>query len=1023
VPRDNGLARLLAVTLAAGALVAVAPAPSGAADPVDQALARLVQDADRPLTIRASGAGTAEFVGVPARADVDNPAVRASMSPAAAAAAHVARYGAAFGTAESGTTLARTDVSETSTGDVVRYQQRVDGVPVLGGQVVVSMGSGNELSSILAETSDATSVAGATVTEDAALDAARAAFVKRNGAGDLTVESDGRWLLDAGLVGGDPAQADRTVWRVHVSRGVDQRRQVLVDDRTGGILMDTDEIAHADRVVCDNGNVRRANDIACTAGFARVEGGPTAGADVNTAYDLSGVVSDFYQQVGGTDLTGLLGINVGGVKKLASTVRWCYTTSAESPTSCPYDNAFWNGSQMYYGQGYAGADDVVGHEITHGFTERNSGLFYWGQSGAMNESISDIIGEIVDHRHGVESDADWNLGEDIPGYPTGLRNMKDPTLKGDPDKTSSTHYVRDSYTYPDNDGVHTNSGVGNKTAYLISQGGSFNGQTMTGIDSGDTALTKSAKLWLLVDQTLTSGSDYADEAAVLDQSCQALLAAGTAGFTAADCAEVHKATLATELRQTPTNNPQPADAEATCPTGVKRVLFDSETGAAATKLTSTSWSRDGAIAHTGPDSWSVADASTTRTMSLAMSAGVPLPAGQASYLHFQQWRALDWEPGAFYDAGTVEVDDTGDAAPAADAAGLPWVNGPTDVIDKTYGTPTTATVGFGGDSRGFVASRADLSSYAGKTVKAQFTLSTDSAVGLVGWALDDITVYTCDDQQIANTSQPTISGTAQVGATLMADAGTWTPDNSPDFAYQWLRDFEEIPGATGATYEPVAADIAKPIRVRVTATKPGYLGGSNTSAATQGVVHGTITAGTPTIMGAARVGQTVTASPGTWAPSDVVLAYQWFLQGSPISGATGASYLATPADRGNTLSVEVTATKPGFLTASAKGTATAAVVAGTLVKGKPTIKGKARVGSVLAARPGSWGPAGVSVKLQWLRNGKPIKKATKARYKLVGADKGKKISVRATGVKAGYTTATATSRATGKVKAKPKKRR
>jgi hypothetical protein len=63
------------------------------------------------------------------------------------------------------------------------------------------------------------------------------------------------------------------------------------------------------------------------------------------------------------------------------------------------------------------------------------------------------------------------------------------------------------------------------------------------------------------------------------------------------------------------------------------------------------------------------------------------------------------------------------------------------------------------------------------------------------------------------------------------------------------------------------------------------------------------------------------------------------------------------------------------------------------------------------------------VKLQWLRNGKPIKMATKAKYKLVGGDKGKKISVRVAGMKTGYQTAFATSKATGKVKAKPKKRR
>ena len=76
--------------------------------------------------------------------------------------------------------------------------------------------------------------------------------------------------------------------------------------------------------------------------------------------------------------------------------------------------------------------------------------------------------------------------------------------------------------YGDEDGVHSNSGVGNKTFYLASQGGTFNGQTITGIDAGDPNLTKSAKLWLLVDQTLTSGSDYADKGAVLDQACAAL---------------------------------------------------------------------------------------------------------------------------------------------------------------------------------------------------------------------------------------------------------------------------------------------------------------------------------------------------------------------------------------------------------------------------------------------------------------------------------------------------------------------
>ena len=72
---------------------------------------------------------------------------------------------------------------------------------------------------------------------------------------------------------------------------------------------------------------------------------------------------------------------------------------------------------MYYGAGYAGADDVVGHEMTHGVIDRTSDLFYWGQSGAINESLADIMGEIVDHRNTLATGRRrrWPLAEDIPG--------------------------------------------------------------------------------------------------------------------------------------------------------------------------------------------------------------------------------------------------------------------------------------------------------------------------------------------------------------------------------------------------------------------------------------------------------------------------------------------------------------------------------------------------------------------------------------------------------------------------------
>ena len=106
-----------------------------------------------------------------------------------------------------------------------------------------------------------------------------------------------------------------------------------------------------------------------------------------------------------------------------------------------------------------------------------AGLFSLNQSGAMNESLADTIGEIVDHRNpaSTENDDDWVVGEDLPGAGAS-RSMKDPTLNDLPDRmTSALRDLRTSTTTAA--ACTTNGGVGNKTAYLISQGGTFNGHT------------------------------------------------------------------------------------------------------------------------------------------------------------------------------------------------------------------------------------------------------------------------------------------------------------------------------------------------------------------------------------------------------------------------------------------------------------------------------------------------------------------------------------------------------------------
>ena len=152
-------------------------------------------------------------------------------------------------------------------------------------------------------------------------------------------------------------------------------------------------------------------------------------------------------------------------------------------------------------------------------------------------------------------------------------------------------------------------------------------------------------------------------------------------------------------------------------------------------------------------------------------------------------------------------------------------------------------------------------------------------------------------------------------------------------------------------------------------------------------------------------------------------AYQWLRGASDIPGATASTYQPVAADVGSPLAVRVTASKSGFSNGVATSSPTSAVAPATVlsvVAGAPTITGKAVVGKKLTAHPGTWTPGDVTLSYQWLRNGMPIAGATGTKYKLKNKDKGKKISVRVTGAKAGYTSATATSPQTKKVKKKKK---
>ncbi|MFT4217341.1 MAG: CAP domain-containing protein [Micropruina sp.] len=168
-------------------------------------------------------------------------------------------------------------------------------------------------------------------------------------------------------------------------------------------------------------------------------------------------------------------------------------------------------------------------------------------------------------------------------------------------------------------------------------------------------------------------------------------------------------------------------------------------------------------------------------------------------------------------------------------------------------------------------------------------------------------------KEFTKSPTPTISGTAQVGKTLTAKPGNWSP--SPGFvSYQWYRDGEPIAGATSRTYLVDAAAKDAAVTVGVTAGRTGYETTTRTSKATKKVKAGTITAAKPTITGTARVDRILTAVPGTWQPETTTFSYQWYRNSSTIKGATGATYTLKPADKGKKISVKVTGRAAGYTT-------------------------------------------------------------------------------------------------------------
>ena len=191
---------------------------------------------------------------------------------------------------------------------------------------------------------------------------------------------------------------------------------------------------------------------------------PIADRSANEAYDGLGDTYRFYWEVLGRD-----SIDDSGLPLLG-----------EVHFGDGYDNAFWDGERMVFGDGdgrlftgFTHAIDVIGHELTHGVVQDTLDLLYTGQSGALNESISDVFGSLVKQyrlKQTAES-ADWLIGAGILGPALegmALRSMKAPgtAYVGDSQPATMMEYV---VTSADNGGVHMNSGIPNHAFYLAAE--------------------------------------------------------------------------------------------------------------------------------------------------------------------------------------------------------------------------------------------------------------------------------------------------------------------------------------------------------------------------------------------------------------------------------------------------------------------------------------------------------------------------------------------------------------------------
>ncbi len=471
------------------------------------------------------------------------------------------------------------------------------------------------------------------------------------------------------------------------------------------------------------------------------------------------------------------------------------TVNNDPTISCP--NARWNGTYAGYCDGTA-TDDVIAHEWGHAYTEYTSGLIYQYQSGALNESYSDVWGETIDLINNYMDEGEdvsvrttsscsgslrWKIGEDATAFGGAIRDMWNPNCKGDPAKV-----LDPSYYYcgtADSGGVHTNSGVTNHLYALLVDGGTYNGYTVSGI-----GFVKAAHLWWKAQTTyLTATSDFYNFADALEAAANDLIGinlqglstssapAGLSGqsINASDIQNLKNAILAMQLRVSPAEqcNYVPLlaqNAPTLCGSATSNPLFkeDWENGLGNWTVTNIP---------TKPSTWEERDWTIKSNLpkgrtGKAIFAADPINGDCANDLQngilrlesptitiptfssgkyemaFNHYVATE----AKWDGGNIKYSLNGGSWTLLPITAFTY-NGYNTVLDGTSdnNNPLKGQRAFTGTDGGSLSgswgqSVIDLSkigAVSGSNIRFRFEFGTDGCNGVDGWYLDELYVYNC----------------------------------------------------------------------------------------------------------------------------------------------------------------------------------------------------------------------------------------------------------------------------------------